>query len=154
MEKNNYYAAEDIYLKGDEKLVTFRNPFLLDHISWTLSKIKKEIVDKIFNNCYFLITTKEDKGSYFHAGFFNDKCLICFSDSYLYHAKNKEVEFTILHEIAHYYLGHKNHLTNSLSDEERQKQESDADEQVRIWLSSYEKSEEVQRERYQLYFKD
>jgi len=59
-----------------------------------------------------------------------------------------------LHETAHYHLKHKNLLNEPLNEEDRNRIESDANDQVLKWLKEYEGSEKNVRERYQLFFNE
>lgn len=145
---SKYYHAVEIMVKATEKCWTVNKHKLLNHISWALSQVRKDIVDGIFENCVLLITEKSEKGTYYPKNTFIDKNLICFSDSYIESASDPEIEHTVLHEFAHYYLGHQ----IPEEKEEKAKQESEAEEQVKEWLEEFKISGETPIERHRLDF--
>ena len=147
---SNYYHAAELMEKTTEICWTVCKHKLLNHISWALSQVRKEIVDDIFENCVFLITDKTEKGTYYPKNTFIDKNIICFSDFYVESESDSEIERTVLHELAHYYLRHR--IPEDRQEKERQ--ESEAVDQVKQWLEEFSISGETLVRRHRLDFDD
>jgi lactate dehydrogenase-like 2-hydroxyacid dehydrogenase len=145
---SKYYNAAEIMEKATDKCWTVNTHKVLNHISWALSQVRKDIVDDIFDNCVLLITDKSEKGTYYPKNTFIDKSLISFSDSYIESASDSEIEHTVLQEFAHYYLGHR----IPEDKEEKDRQEAEAEEQVKEWLAEFSTSAETPIERHRLDF--
>jgi hypothetical protein len=142
MENKKYYTYKEIQTM-DATTWTLGNDDLRKEISHALSKIPMGIVDDLNENCYFLVESEVGKASCFPVGFFDNKAIIVISDVYFCSADDKALEYTILHEVAHHALKHKNPWQHGLSTEEYDKQEKEADEQVEKWLNEYEKADPI-----------
>ncbi len=62
------------------------------------------------------------------------KCLIACPESIL--EEHEEAINTLLHEVAHHYLGHESPLLGGLSEEQSEKQEREADKKAQEWLGT------------------
>jgi hypothetical protein len=142
MENKKYYTPDEVHYM-DAGIWTLGNDDLRNKISVALSKIPTDIVDDLCDNCYFLIESEVGKASYFPVGFFDNKAVIIISDIYFKSADDNALEHTIMHEVAHHALKHKNPWQHGLSKEEYDKQEKEANEQVEKWLNEYEKADPI-----------
>ncbi len=117
--------------------MTLGNEKLRFAVAKCLSKLPLEIIEQVTKNCLFVMPTIEKLGIYLTNDLINDKVIFAFPEKLLEKEKS-EIEHTILHEVAHYYLNHKNPLIYTLSGEEYDSQEQEANKQVDEWLKKSE----------------
>jgi hypothetical protein len=147
MGNKKYYTPEEVHYL-DAGIWTLGNDNLLNRICVALSKIPIDIVNDLYDHCYFLMSSEAAKALYFPPGFFDNKAIISFSDAYFKSADKKDFEHTIIHEVAHHALKHKNPWEHDSSEEEFNKQEKEANEQVEKWLNAYEKADPITKFRW------
>ena len=108
------------------------------HICIALSLLDKEIVDKVLREVYF-ITCDREQGLHIPIKEMQEKgktSIIFLSETMLNLTEElfepKNTIKVILHEIGHFYLGHKTNI--DLTEEETARQEKEADEFAFKWL--------------------
>lgn len=141
-----YYTPEEIHYNFDNVML---DDLLKHYISKALSKIPSKIVDKVITTCFFATTTR---GEYIPSQYLKNQSLIIISSSYLRRARENNIIFTILHEVAHWFFKHdyikaklessdpfnnKEHLEHTM------RCERDADLQAKKWLQEYDNSPPV-----------
>jgi len=128
MKKN----ARDIYHRFEGKLV---GSFLMKvHVCETLVQMPDEIIDYITTNCWFF-GSMEDAWAFTLTG--NDLAnqhLIFISDELLMQNPD-QIQHTIVHEIGHVVLKHRNAILVHQSKKEIQKQEKEANAFATKYLS-------------------
>ena len=125
------YTVEEIW-DMDGGMSTAGNDRLRHSVACALSKVPKTIVDYVFERCIFLMPIYEERGCFVPKKVIRDKSIIMLSER----LDEKEMERTILHEVAHSYLGHRSVLLCDLSEREGREQEKEADGKVDEWLRS------------------
>jgi hypothetical protein len=100
-----------------------------------LTKIPSEVVKELSAHCYVVVPSLQEKGSFTDQSVIGKRHLIAFPES-LFELPVTMVEQTVLHEVAHFWLGHKPNLRSSggAADAE-ERQEREADELAAQWLS-------------------
>lgn len=106
---------------------------LLDPHTLALSKVPKEIADRVLEECLFLMPNPGMGGFRVSKRLLQGKDVIVLSEKLL-EEDQKYIVLTILHEVAHFYLNHKNRVLDGLSEEEDRKQEEAADRWARQWI--------------------
>lgn len=139
----NYYVPEKLHYSQNIQF-TMGNDDLSNLLSIILTRVPRKIVDKVLNNCLYLMPRTKEKGCYFPNRVLKGKHIILFPDSLLKQSSKGQIH-TILHETAHYILKHKSPLefpyTPDNTDlEEYNRQEQEADNLVKKWLKDWEKS--------------
>jgi hypothetical protein len=152
MKKKKYYTFKEINYMDNGTLTLGNNNFRY-YLSFALSMVPLKIVDDIIENCLLLIIERRAKGVYFPKGYLEDKCLIAFSDSYMENAGKSECLETILHEVAHYYLRHRDPYEFELDEGIHDQQEQEANEQVKRWLKEYEEADPISKLDWNLWAK-
>ncbi|TET47492.1 hypothetical protein E3J62_01290 [candidate division TA06 bacterium] len=127
----DHYAAEEIWY-ADAGVVT-RDNDLRHLISRVLQKVPKEVVDKLMDQCLILMPRTEEKGVFLSQKELVGKSIIAFPESLL-EEPEAEREQTVLHEVAHFWLGHKSPLVARI---DYDKQEEAADDLVKQWIREY-----------------
>jgi hypothetical protein len=111
------------------------------HITKALSKLPIPIVNKVLKECYFISYSGMTLGHCLPSFLTKNKTIIYISWYYVKRAKEKNIEHTILHEIAHWFLNHSASISpNSPFDSpvaETNKKENEADRQAEKWLQEY-----------------
>jgi hypothetical protein len=135
-----YYTPPEINDYIGSNRIPYHN-LLYTYLASALSKLPKHIVDKVLKKCIFITFSGWTKGCCVPPSL-NNKTLIYISWYHLKRAKPDTIEHTILHEIAHWFLKHNSslllssHLNFTFS--EINKQEKEADYQVKKWLQEYD----------------
>jgi len=99
------------------------------------AKIPAEIVRALAEQCYIIVPSMQEKGSFTDRSVIGNRHVIAFPEA-LFDLPVAEIERTILHEVAHFWLGHKPCLSSAGQTEaDSDRQEKEADEQAARWLS-------------------
>ncbi len=98
-----------------------------------VSKLPNETAKNITKNCWFLSSTEDAYGYAFDGNDLKDKHLIFLSDI-LFHEDENQILYTILHEIGHVVLHHRNSIKVRQTREEIKTQEKAADQFVKKYL--------------------
>ena len=96
-----------------------------DYVCRTLAKFPKDIIDHITTDCWFLSSTSDAWAYTFRGNEVEGKHLIILSDA-LWDQPDKDITYTIAHEIGHVVLGHRNAILEPQTKAETAKQERDA----------------------------
>lgn len=130
-----YFTSEEIFYQ-DAGVVTLGSEELRYLLADILTRIPGEIVEDVYFNCRFLMPRLEELGSYLPNSVIKDKHLFAFHSGLLKWSKEKQIQ-VILHEIAHYVLGHK--AIFEAIDVDWRKQEKEADSLRDKWLDEWSK---------------
>lgn len=103
-------------------------------IAQTLLKLPKDNIDYLIKTTWFLSSTPDSYGYTFNGNDIPNKHFIFLSDE-LFRESLSQIQYTILHEVGHIILKHKNEIGFRQSREEIIKQESEADEFAKRYLS-------------------
>ena len=134
MNENEKYSAEEIW-DMDAGTWTLGNDDLRGLIAVALSQIPSDVVDDVYKQCIFHSLSEEAKGEILSPKIIYNSYFINIHSKVLYGNQEKAIE-VLLHEVAHYHLGHRHFLEEfSSNPEEYDIQEKEADELVKRWLS-------------------
>lgn len=134
-EIKKYYTSEEVW-DNDDIIFTMDYVKLRYIVANILTKVPIEIVDGLHNEALILTVTTEDKGVCYHPTHIKDKYIILIAESQL---DADDIEHTILHEVAHYHLKHKQPMfEEGFTEEDGNRQEDEAEEQVKKWLQEFE----------------
>lgn len=103
------------------------------YVCETLSKMPFEVIDYITTNCWFLASMEDAFAFTFTGNDLADKHLIFLSDELLSQPEN-QIRYTIVHEIGHVILGHRNSVFVNQSKGEIKNQEKEADKFARRYI--------------------
>lgn len=115
---------QQIYKAFGRRLVGTRLMKL--HVSQTLSKMPNDIIKYVINNCWFMASMEDAWAFTFTGNDLKDQHLIFLSDELL-NQNDKQINFTIAHEIGHVILGHRNSVFVNQTKSEIKNQEKEAD---------------------------
>lgn len=116
-------SARDIYFSFDGKLVGSRK--MKRFVCETLSGMSDKIVDFVTKHCWFFASMEDAWAFTFTGNDLKNDHLIFLSDDLL-KENEKQIHYTIAHEIGHVMLGHKNSILKKQTKKEIRKQERDA----------------------------
>lgn len=109
------------------------NNFMKNMVVQAVTKLPDEIIEHVTKHVWFL-SSSEDAWAYtFKGSDVSDKHLIFLSDELL-SEDEPQIQYTILHEIGHVILNHKNSIHYRQSKEEISLQESEADKFAKRYL--------------------
>lgn len=103
------------------------NELMKDSVAKAILLLPEEIGWPIIDSCWFFSSTDDAFGYAFNGNDLKDKHLIFLSDV-LFRENESQIMYTILHEIAHIALNHKNSIQYKQTKEEITKQELEADQ--------------------------
>lgn len=109
------------------------NDFMKNSVALAISKLIDEIAIPIIQNCWFFSSTDDTFGYAFNGNDLKNKHLIFLSDV-LFHESESQIMYTILHEIGHITLNHKNSIQYAQTKEEIRLQELEADQFAKKYL--------------------
>lgn len=110
------------------------NDLMRKSVSRAISLLPDEIAQEVIENIWFFSSDYDSYGYAFNGNDLKDKHLIFLSDA-LFHESENQIMYTILHEIGHIVLKHKNSIQYQQSKAEIRKQESEADQFAKKYLS-------------------
>lgn len=111
------------------------NKLMKDMVALAVSKLPPETAEPIINNCWFFSSFEDNFGYAFNGNDLKDMHLIFLADV-LFQESEPQILYTILHEIGHIALNHKNSIQYKQSKEEIKKQEAEADQFAKKYLNS------------------
>jgi len=128
-----YYEIDHFYLNKDSLPVLGDQDFkeVLKDIIYI---IPKDILDDVLSNCFFLMLSENVPAATIPKKLIIGKSILAFYNMLYSQDKDKQVDM-ILHEIAHYFLGH---ADDGLLDEPYYKQEEEANSKKDKWVKAYE----------------
>jgi Zn-dependent peptidase ImmA (M78 family) len=124
-------TAREIYKDFDGKLVG--TTFMKRSVCQTLTKMPDEIVNFVTKNCWFMGSMKDAFAYTFTGNDLKNQHLIFLSDSLL-DQDQRQIQFSIAHEIGHVILRHRNSTFVKQSKQEIRQQEKEADEFARKFI--------------------
>ena len=130
------YAPQEIW-EADGGILTLGEDELRGLVSVALSKVPKRVANKVFKNCIFVMAKFEwGAGTYIPKEILEGKCVIALSERLMDEDRKSAVR-TVLHEVAHFYLGH---MPPGLITESGEgcdcRQEQEAEAKVDEWLKA------------------
>ena len=102
-------------------------------VARALFKIPADVVELVVEGCLFFMPTIEGKSTYLPLSVIRGKPIIGVPESLL-DEPEEVVDRTIIHEVAHFVLKHKDPAVDGLTTEEYEEQERRADSLVDQWL--------------------
>jgi hypothetical protein len=120
-----------IYHKFDGKLVG--SPYMKVCVCETLEHVPEEIVNYITAHCWFISSMKDAWAFAFAGNDIANQYLIFLSEDLLKEDIH-QITYTIIHEIGHIMLGHKNSVQRIQTQSEIKQQEREADEFARKYI--------------------
>lgn len=127
-----YYTEEEIH-NEDAGSVTMGQDELRYLLAIVLTNVPADIVDMTFENCLFVALNPKTWGEFLPNDFIGDKGIIVFPWEIFDWPLEKQTD-VILHEIAHFVLGHKAGFDVGGS-AVKKRQEAEADKLRDKWLS-------------------
>lgn len=109
------------------------NEIMKDSVAKALLLLPENIAEKIMDDCWFFSSAEDSFGYAFNGNDLKDEHLIFLSDV-LFDEPESQISYTILHEIGHIALNHKNSIQYKQSKEEIRKQESEADQFAKKYI--------------------
>ena len=109
------------------------NAYMKAMVSKAVSKLPGDISNHLIHSTWFLSSDEDSWGYAFNGNDLKGKHLIFLSDV-LFDQGETQIIFTILHEIGHIILGHKNSIGYIQTKEEIKLQESEADQFAKKYL--------------------
>lgn len=103
------------------------NRTMKQYVCRTMVKLPEEIALHITRDCWFLGSTEDAWAYSFRGDEIAGKHLIVLSDE-LFAQSDEQIEYTIVHEIGHIILGHRNAILSDQSRSETARQEREAHE--------------------------
>lgn len=129
------------------------NSRLEPYIATALNKIPINIANKVIKKCFFATLENRASAQYFSANIIKKRAIIIIDNRFLKRATPEAIEFTILHEIAHWFLKHSHIFPKEISEKEirkiHKKSEDDASNLVDEWLTQWRYSCPAKTERDQ-----
>jgi Zn-dependent protease with chaperone function len=122
--KNIYYAFSG-KLVGNKRMKIY--------VCLTLSLMPDRIITYITSHCWFFASMEDAYGFTFNGNDLKNQHLIFLSDDLLFQ-QDKQIQYTIAHEIGHVILLHRNSVLEKQTKEEIKKQEKEADEFAKKYL--------------------
>ena len=126
------YTVEEILDKSAGSVLPENNQ-LRDPVALALSKVPKKIANRVLEECLFLMPSPGMMGFRISKKLLQGSNAIVLSEKLL-EKDQKYIVLTILHEVGHFYLNHKNPVIDQLSEEEERKQEEAAVRWARQWI--------------------
>lgn len=117
-------TAREIYRAFEGKLIG--RYFVKRQICKTLTYLPDEIIDYVTSSCWFFSSMKDAWGYTLTGSDFPNQHLIILSDE-LFVQTEKQIQHTIIHEIGHVMLKHRNSIHVKQSKKEIRQQEKEAD---------------------------
>lgn len=110
------------------------NLFMRQAVCETLLVLPAEIIDYITKNVWFFSSDEEAYGYTFDGNDLRGKHFIVFSDE-LFQQDLHQIRYTIIHEIGHVMLQHKNSIYQNQTQSEINRQEKEADTFAKQYLN-------------------
>ncbi|HVZ67417.1 MAG TPA: M48 family metalloprotease [Patescibacteria group bacterium] len=125
---------KEIIYSFEGKLVG--NKRMKNLVSQTLSLMPENIIDKVTKTCWFVSSFEDAWAFTFTGNDLKNQHLIFLSD-HLLNEHVYQIRYTIAHEIGHVILGHRNSTLIKQTKEEIRKQEEEADNFAKLYISEY-----------------
>lgn len=112
------------------------NDLMRKSVAKAILKLPEEIAWPIIEDVWFFSSDYDSYGYAFNGNDLKDMHLIFLSDA-LFKESENQIMYTILHEIGHIVLKHKNSIHYQQSKAEIRKQESEADQFANMHLKNW-----------------
>jgi len=129
-----YYMTRGEIFDADTGMATLGHEELRDLLAKLLTKVPAAVVHDAYKNCIYLMPAPERKGVFIPNRVIEGKHIIMFPHALLSWPEEEQIN-VVLHETAHYVLGHKSPLEDPDLDYERQEEEAWA--VVNRWLKDW-----------------
>jgi Zn-dependent peptidase ImmA (M78 family) len=113
------------------------NKLVKERVVEAVIKLPEELIEYITKNVWFLSSSPDAWAYTFHGKDVPDKYLIILSDE-LFSQPEYQIQYTILHEIGHVILKHRNSIGYKQTKQEVNQQEIEADSFARRYLDELE----------------
>jgi hypothetical protein len=141
------YYEVDHFVSNQDALIVLGDQDFREVLGDNIPIIPKDILDDVLSNCVFLMLSEKEgmSAGFIPKKFTEGKNIFAFYEILYSKGRDKQVHM-ILHEIAHYVLGHTN---EGLSDEDfyNHEQEKEANRLVAKWIDDWEKHLKTQEEK-------
>lgn len=121
-------------IKKEFKYRLLVNKKAAEIICKTLLLLPNEMIDFVTNHCWFVGSMDDSWGLTLKAKDLNKKDYLIFLSDELLSEPVNQIKFTILHELGHVILKHKNSIGIIQSKNEIKKQEKEADEFANLYI--------------------
>ena len=147
MRRSPRYTPQEVW-QADGGIMTLGEDELRGLVSNALAKLPRRVADRVFKGCLFVMAKYEwGRGTYIPKVLLRNKCVIALSER-LMDEDQASAERTILHEVAHFYLGHvPPGLVPGCSEDLESRLEEEADRQTEEWLRAYRADTSRRRKR-------
>lgn len=109
------------------------NSFMKEQVVQAVSKLPEDLISYITQNVWFLSSAPDAWAYTFHGQDIPDKYLVLLTDE-LFHEPEWQIQYTILHEIGHVVLKHRNSIEVKQTKQEIADQEERADQFAKKYL--------------------
>ena len=127
----DYYTTAEIH-HLDAGIVTLGVDPLRNLLANILVRIPADVVDRLFEECVFLMPEREERGCFIPGRIIAGKDFIMFPEEILERPEQEQNQ-TILHEVAHFVLGHRSPLEDANLDYDAQ--ENEANQLAARWMN-------------------
>ena len=103
-------------------------------VAKALSYVPADVADRIVDECCFVMPRAAAKGFVAPRQITDGRTIIGLSEVIL--GNERDALLTVLHEVAHHYLGHKIGLLEDITEEDDVRQEREANKQAEEWLDA------------------
>ena len=118
------YTPEEIHYM-DAGMVTLGVSELRNLVANVLTCVPKEVVDRLFEECLILVPEPAEQGCYIPKTLVGGKHIIMFPFD-IFGWPQEQQTHVILHESAHFALGHRSPVEDVVLDYDRQEEEAEA----------------------------
>lgn len=123
--------TKEIYYAFDGKLIGSRK--MKQYVCGVLTLMEGNIINYITSSCWFFGSMDDALAFTFTGSDLKDNHLIFLSDE-LFMYDERQIRYTIVHEIGHVVLGHRNSILEKQSKMEIYNQEKEADEFAKKYI--------------------
>lgn len=110
------------------------NTILAGYVARAVAKLPEDVVEHVTTDCWILGSVEDAWAYTFHGDELEHKHLIILSDELLKQPP-QDIEWTIIHEIGHVILGHRNSILVEQTPREIARQEEEADAFAKTYFS-------------------
>jgi len=128
------YTPEEVW-RADGGILTLGEDELRALVSLALSRVPQRVTDRVLKGCLFVMAKYEwGRATFIPKELLRNKCVIALSEKLL-DEDSDSAQHTVLHEVAHFYLGHMpSGLVSGCSDDHESRLEEEADLLAEQWL--------------------
>ncbi len=127
------WTIEEIRYRFNGRLMG--NLFMRKMVCQSVLPLPSEIIEQVTKNVWFISSSDDAWAFTFRGSDIKDQHLIVLSDELL-KQDEEQITFTILHEIGHVMLGHKNSMGSQQTQSEIRHQELEADQFAKQYIKN------------------